>query len=332
MAGASALDLLSPRERDCLRLLRAGLDTPQVATSLGISLSTLNKHLASARRKLGVTRTAQALLLSSWDGESASNRARVSRETIANGHGPLVSEFANALEACETFNETWEVMLTHAAAVGVTNITCGLVAEPPGQLTNGARAVAMSYPEHMKQMYRDMGGERADPTVPYTVAQTKPVLVDNEYLMKTLGERLPKPVATMGYALLDHKMRFAVHAPERDDLTGAPMVSAFVIDPRAVDDVRHRQSPLRGLLNVISRMFWDAVQNKSMLRHMSGLTPRQVEALTLAARGLSVAETAEHMGVSSRSAEKMLAGARNQLGARTTAAAVYRAMVYRALG
>ncbi len=66
-----------------------------------------------------------------------------------------------------------------------------------------------------------------------------------------------------------------------------------------------------------------------MLRYLPGLTRRQIEALTLAARGFSVAEIAEHMGVSLRSAEKTLAAARDKLGARTTAAAVYRAMVYR---
>jgi hypothetical protein len=37
------------------------------------------------------------------------------------------------------------------------------------------------------------------------------------------------------------------------------------------------------------------------------------------------------MGVSVRSAEKTLAAARKQVGARTTSAAVYRALVYRAL-
>jgi transposase len=53
-AGIPALNSLSPRERDVLLLLRTGMLTPQVASSLGISVSTLNKHLDSVRRKLGV--------------------------------------------------------------------------------------------------------------------------------------------------------------------------------------------------------------------------------------------------------------------------------------
>jgi len=49
---ADAFHSLTPRERDCLRLLRKGLLTPQVASTLGISVARLNKHLASARQNL----------------------------------------------------------------------------------------------------------------------------------------------------------------------------------------------------------------------------------------------------------------------------------------
>jgi DNA-binding CsgD family transcriptional regulator len=180
-------------------------------------------------------------------------------------------------------------------------------------------------------MYRAMGGESADPTVPYAVTQTRGVLVDNQRILQLLGA-LPRPVASYGQALIDHRMRYAFHKPERDGLTQAPMATTFFIDPGHVDDFYHPRSPLRGLLEAMSRSFLDAVQSKRMLRERSGLTQRQTEALTLAARGFTVAETAEHMGVSRRSAEKTLAAARTQLGASTTAAAVYRAMVYRAVG
>lgn len=323
--GAPILISLSPRERDCLRLLYSGVDTAQAAASLGISLSTLNKHLASARRKFGVGRTMEALLLMSKREERPDAGARRLRPS------PLLDDFESALEPCASFDETWEVLHVYAAQLGVTHMTCGICAEPPGQLTNGARAIAMSHPAPMLQMYRDMGGERVDPTVPYTVTRTRGVLIDNERLIGALKE-LPKPVATFGQALLDQRMRYSYHKPERDSLTGAPMVAAFFIDPREVGSVRDPRSPVRGLLQAMSRSFLDAVQGRRMLRDRPGLTPRQVEALTFAARGFSVAEIAEHMRVSRRAAEKTLAAARDRLGARTTAAAIYRAMVYRAFG
>jgi len=79
-------------------------------------------------------------------------------------------------------------------------------------------------------------------------------------------------------------------------------------------------------------MFWHFVQRKRLLTRFVDLTGRQREALTLAARGFTSAEAADQMGISLRGAEKVLATARDKLGARTTPAAVYRAMVYRALG
>jgi DNA-binding CsgD family transcriptional regulator len=59
---AYEVDRLTRRELDCLRLLAAGKQSKQAASKMGISASTFHKHLASARKKMGVERTAQALL------------------------------------------------------------------------------------------------------------------------------------------------------------------------------------------------------------------------------------------------------------------------------
>lgn len=209
-------------------------------------------------------------------------------------------------------------------------MTCGLCAEPPGQLTNGARVVAMSHPEEIRSLYREMG-EGFDPTVPYTVHHIEGVLVDNERLLRAVRDQLPVPAAAFGQALLDNRMRFTLHQPGRDSLTNAPLANIFFIDPARVVDFSRNAGQLRDVLQTMSRKFWDTVQRKRLLSQLAGLTRRQVEALTFAARGFTIPETADHMGVSQRSVEKVLAGARTRLGARTTAAALYRAMVFRAL-
>jgi len=49
------LDLLSPRERDVLALLRQGLRVPTVAERLSVSPHTVRNHLRSIFRKLGVS-------------------------------------------------------------------------------------------------------------------------------------------------------------------------------------------------------------------------------------------------------------------------------------
>ena len=60
------LEALTTRERECLRLVFAGLRAKEIADSLRVSDATVNNHLASARRKLGTSdsRLAARLLFS----------------------------------------------------------------------------------------------------------------------------------------------------------------------------------------------------------------------------------------------------------------------------
>jgi DNA-binding NarL/FixJ family response regulator len=50
----------SPRELEVLSLIARGMSAPQAAQSLRLSPSTVNQHLAATRRKLGVSRSAEA--------------------------------------------------------------------------------------------------------------------------------------------------------------------------------------------------------------------------------------------------------------------------------
>jgi DNA-binding CsgD family transcriptional regulator len=56
-------DALTPREREVLTLVRAGLRSADIATRLGIAVTTVESHVASARRKLGARSRAQAASL-----------------------------------------------------------------------------------------------------------------------------------------------------------------------------------------------------------------------------------------------------------------------------
>ncbi|WP_045318705.1 MULTISPECIES: response regulator transcription factor [Brevundimonas] len=48
------VDLLSERERECLRLLARPMRAKEIARTLDLSVYTVHDHLKSARRKLGV--------------------------------------------------------------------------------------------------------------------------------------------------------------------------------------------------------------------------------------------------------------------------------------
>ncbi|MEO0248368.1 MAG: helix-turn-helix transcriptional regulator, partial [candidate division WOR-3 bacterium] len=58
---AAKWERLTPRERDVLQLLAEGQDNKTIATSLGITIHTVEKHLKGVYRKLGVTSRAEAL-------------------------------------------------------------------------------------------------------------------------------------------------------------------------------------------------------------------------------------------------------------------------------
>lgn len=48
---------LSPREREVLSLLAAGLEPKEIATSLAVSVRTVHHQMESARLRLGVSTT-----------------------------------------------------------------------------------------------------------------------------------------------------------------------------------------------------------------------------------------------------------------------------------
>lgn len=56
----SAYDLLTPAERECLRLAGLRLQSKEIAAELGRSPSTVDNHISSALRKLGAGRRVTA--------------------------------------------------------------------------------------------------------------------------------------------------------------------------------------------------------------------------------------------------------------------------------
>ncbi len=52
--------LLTPRQRDCLGWVRQGKSSAEIGTIMGISVLTVDEHIAKACRKLGVRTRVQA--------------------------------------------------------------------------------------------------------------------------------------------------------------------------------------------------------------------------------------------------------------------------------
>jgi len=58
-----AIDNLTPRERDVLRLLATGASNPEIATSLHLSSGTVKNHVSSILRQLGITDRTRAAVI-----------------------------------------------------------------------------------------------------------------------------------------------------------------------------------------------------------------------------------------------------------------------------
>lgn len=71
MTTPSSIEKLTGRQREILRLIKAGHTAKSAASELGISFHTVNEHLAEARKQLGVTNSRLAArMLASFEGDT----------------------------------------------------------------------------------------------------------------------------------------------------------------------------------------------------------------------------------------------------------------------
>jgi DNA-binding CsgD family transcriptional regulator len=318
---------LSRREHECLRFLARGLSAGETAAALGIARSTLDAHLMSARRKLGVRNTSQALLAFARNGADGGRRVGSAYRSLNEGQETLADELSRA----GSFAEAWRALHVYAGRIGITSINFGLIADPAGTLDDESYSFWSSLPDELMQLYYAMGGAPNDPVARHVARAAGPIIADPDYLSGDLVATLTPAMRAMVDGLLDSHLNRQFCIPLRDPATGAAYCLNFAFD------VRHRREFEAAIaehapeLARTTAMFWQEVQRSRLIAGARGLTMRQREALTLLARGFTLSEMAEHMNISLRSVEKLLAGARARLGTKTNAQSVYRAMVYRSL-
>lgn len=328
---ATGLSRLTARERASLDLVARGLTVTEGAERLGIGASTFSKFLAGARAKLGVSRTTEAVAICVAEGVIG----RKTREHSAAAQRPgtirAVEDLLTDLEHCNGFPDAWSVFCRHASRIGTSSVQFALVAEPRGRLTSGARLIATSYPAELAALYDRAGGISRDPVTRWMAGGGGWLSLRTDRVPARIMRQFSPQMAEFAAAVPDHGCRCILGSVLRDGPTGASFALPFSLGQGEARDAARRPEHYRDLQSVLSAAFWRSVQDRALLRQLVPLTARMREALQDAAHGLGAAESAERMGISRRAVEKLLSEARSVFRAPTTAAAIYRAGVYRAL-
>ncbi|WP_421725751.1 response regulator transcription factor [Bauldia sp.] len=326
---SNRLRALSPRERDCLRLIAAGHTFSDVAADLGIARSTLDKHLASARHKLEARTTVQAVLRFEAETEAVVDTDEAMWTELTDSSETAIA-LVERLKSTRSFSAAWTALHASTADFGVVAINFGIVADPSGVISDRTYMFRSSAPAEMTNLYVAIGGHRVDPIPRIAVRDKRPfVHIVSETARGLFADEMPPGLSDFLECLFDNKLDRQAFAPGSDPLTGATYGLNFIvggIDPTAFRRTVPGQLPT---LRRFAQLFWHYVQTHGLLRDFVGLNHRESEALRLVARGFRTAEVGDHMNVSNRSAETYLAGARRKLKATTNAEAIYRGMVYR---
>ena len=328
----AGLEGLTNRQHDILRQIAHGRSAADVAFEGDIAVSTVEKHLAAIRDRLGVSRTTQAVALFWQDKQRRGSRRQEVQNDLVDGHAHprLAALFLADLEGCQSFGEAWDGLCEHLASIGFSHAVLGVVAEPFGEVTTCANLLAASLPGHLEEFAR-LGNLPRNP-IEQAMGKSRADQVFTPAVLSELTRRqFPEELSADALAMLvpGHPLFLF---PELEPQSGAPVGLALMGD---ADHMRRLQSDGHALsahVHGITRAFWEFAKPRGWLAQKTGLTARQTEALGLAARGMDASQVAWRLGISRSSAVKRLQGARMCLGAPNIAAAIYRGTVYGAFG
>jgi len=325
---------LTARERDCLQLLARGLLAAEVTAELGISQSTLDAHLASARRKLDARTTLQAVLRFAEEDHHRTFSNSAPESEMTRDWGELSETqvaLYDKLRASHSFTQAWRALNEYFAHFGVGAATFGVFTDPVGTLDLTNVKMWTTMPEPWEEVYEQSGGVRADNIARHIATSTRPLVLNAENSIPLLKAMLGGVVPPTVEFLLDHQFGQTVSLPCRDPITKAPLGANLAFGIASRREFEAAASTHLDGLSLAVELFWELVQRRALLASTPKLSPREKEALQFVARGFAVAELAERIHVSQRAAEQFLARARTKLGALNNTQAIYRAMVYRAL-
>ena len=278
---------------------------------------------------MGVLKTVQAVAL--FDKENTISHTVAAGE-FGQFNGVALSndarDKAHWIAGSASRSESWHRLRLSLAEFGFEYALFGLIAEPFGQVGNGARVIENDLSPSVKELFELPGVESLGPVPNQLSSRSKHFVTESAQHIQAFSAQFPGQKEEVVQRIMDEQPWQFVNVPSVDQGTGAPYCVTLHLDhsvsARRHQEWQHRIDEIRLWVDAC----WYSMKVGKHLSRLCRLTRRETESLRLAASGFRVEEAAERMGVSRSSAEKSLSLARNRLGARTTASAIYRANVY----
>ena len=247
---------LSERELAVARRLLDGVQRKALAPELGISVSTLDKHLASIRRKVGSVGLASTLnqlrqRLASHD--FASPAAPRSSSNARNGAG--LAKLSAVLAASASFDEAWPMLFDYARSFGVTDLAIGVGVRAAAPSEDRFRLLVWTLPEELDRMLGDNITPVVSPIVQHAREQRIPLISDiARVFLPLIGTQIPETARVWANTLIESGLGCGVTIPlmlPEDDTYGA---AAFIFGDALTAPFEQVAESTLGSLYLVSQM------------------------------------------------------------------------------
>ena len=318
---------LSDRQAQCAALLRAGMAPSDIPESLGITVSTAEKHIAALRAKTGQTTTPQLCAFLSnrqnrRDGESFLWWQPVLPPDVNSTTATHV--FGQHLQDSTTLQQMLSHFRDHLSALDVAHIYFAFVPlSVRGFMRNDLWDVFLA-PPSIAESFTATGGLMSQPMAlqlfnnPGDLAYTS---YDEENLAT-----LPTNAQKFGKTCREHGAVCAMGFgfPVNAGFTGFALTLKRALSP---DELIEKAPDIRAA----GMLLHGSASTNGALAALADLSMRERDALSSLARGCSASEASKEMKISSRAFSKLVSQSRKKLRAKTTNEAIYKASALNAL-
>jgi DNA-binding NarL/FixJ family response regulator len=318
---------LSERQAQCASLLRNGVAPSDIPETLGITVSTAEKHIAALRDKTGQGTTSQLCAFlnkrnSRRDGESFHWWQPV---LPPEAHlGGTAHPFAEQLQDSTTLLQMLSHFRDHLADLEVAHVYFAFVPlSVRGFMVNDLWDIFFA-PDTLSEVFTASGGLMSQPMA-LQLFNNPGDLAYTSYDDKSLSA-LPTNAKAFGTACRDHGAKCAMGFgfPVSAGFTGF----ALTLKRAMTSDELITKAPE---VRAAGMLLQGYAHTNGALAALADLTVRERDALSALARGCENKDAATEMKISPRAFSKLVAQARKKLKSKTTGEAIYKASALNAL-